>query len=78
VDTETEMTILRNIRQKVREKTALIITQRLGAITYADRILYLRDGSIAERGTHEELMAMNGEYAALYAEQESIEALNGE
>ena len=77
MDTETEMTILRNIRQKSGKDRSHHHAASQG-ITYAGRILYLRDGSIAEQGTHEELMGMNGEYAALYAEQESIEALNGE
>lgn len=78
VDTATEMTILRNIRNVIRDKTAIIITQRLGSIRSADEILYMKDGRIVERGTHEMLMDLNGEYAALYTEQESLEALNGE
>ena len=79
VDTVTEMTILRNIHDVIRNKTAIIITQRLGAIRNADEILYMSDGKIIERGTHESLMRLNGEYAALYNEQETIESLgNGD
>lgn len=79
VDTVTEMTILRNIHDVIRNKTAIIITQRLGAIRNADEILYMSDGKIVERGTHESLMRLNGEYAALYNEQEAIESLgNGD
>lgn len=76
VDTATEMAILRNIHHATRDKTAIIITQRLGAIHTADEILYMKDGKIIERGTHSELMALNGEYAALFTEQESLEALS--
>ncbi|MDP2982381.1 MAG: ABC transporter ATP-binding protein [Candidatus Latescibacter sp.] len=76
VDTVTEMTILRNVHDVIRNKTAIIITQRLGAIRNADEILYMSDGKIIERGTHESLMRLNGEYAALYNEQEAIESLD--
>ena len=78
VDTITETAILRNISQVIQGRTAIVVTQRLGAIRNADHILYLRDGRIAEQGTHDRLMALGGEYAALYTEQESIESLSEE
>ncbi|MBT4484424.1 MAG: ABC transporter ATP-binding protein [Candidatus Latescibacteria bacterium] len=75
VDTATEMKILKNIRQIISNKTALIVTQRLGAIKGADEILYMKNGVVIERGNHEELMTFDGEYAALFVEQESLETL---
>ena len=75
VDTATEMKILKNIRHIIRNKTSLLITQRLGAIKDADEILYMKNGKVIERGTHEELMALDGEYAALFMEQESLETM---
>jgi len=75
VDTVTEKLILNNIKVKAKNKTALIVTQRLGAIKDSDEILYMKDGKITEIGTHEVLMEIDGEYAALYREQESIESL---
>lgn len=78
VDTITETAILRNIADVIRGRTAIVVTQRLGAIRNADYILYLRDGRIVEQGNHEQLMALGEEYAALYTEQESIESLSDE
>ncbi|MFC1607882.1 ABC transporter ATP-binding protein [Candidatus Latescibacterota bacterium] len=75
VDTETEMKILENLRAVIQDRTSIIVTQRLGAIKKADEIIYMKDGAIFERGTHDELMILDGEYAALYSEQESIELL---
>ncbi|HUT62635.1 MAG TPA: ABC transporter ATP-binding protein [Anaerolineae bacterium] len=75
VDTSTEMKILKNIKNIIKNKTALIVTQRVGAIKDADEILYMKSGEVIERGTHKELMELNGEYAALYNEQESLEGL---
>lgn len=75
VDTGTEKLILNNLKEIVRNKTAIIVTQRLGAIKDSNEILYFKDGEIIERGTHDVMMKLDGEYAALYREQESLEAL---
>ena len=75
VDTGTEKLILNNLKEIVRNKTAIIVTQRLGAIKGSNEILYFKDGEIIERGTHDVMMKLDGEYAALYREQESLEAL---
>ena len=47
----------------------LFITHRLSTVRHADRIVLMHQGKLAEQGTHEELMAMGGRYAALYAHQ---------
>lgn len=75
VDTITENAILRNLSKVIRGRTVVVVTQRLGAVRNADLILYMRDGRIVEHGIHYDLMALGGEYAALYTEQESIESL---
>ncbi|MFC1692223.1 ABC transporter ATP-binding protein [Candidatus Latescibacterota bacterium] len=77
VDTLTEMKILRNINSYIKNKTALIVTQRLGAVKSADEILYMKDGLIIEHGRHEDLMKLDGEYAVLYKEQELLDLLEG-
>ena len=47
-------------------KTSIFISHRLASTRFCDRILYLADGTIAEEGTHEELLKMGGAYAELY------------
>ena len=69
VDVRTEREILENLRQIMAEKTCLIVSQRISALRYADEILYMENGTIAERGTHEALLAMGGRYAALHEKQ---------
>lgn len=75
VDTVTEKKILDNIKKTVKHKTAVIVTQRLGAVKDADLIIYMKDGMVSEKGTHDELIGIDGEYALLYKEQESIESI---
>jgi ATP-binding cassette subfamily B protein len=77
VDTYTEEQILRGLRDIRQNRTTLIISHRVSTVRDADLICVLHDGEIIERGTHDELLKQNGEYADLYQRQlleEEIEA----
>jgi ATP-binding cassette subfamily B protein len=50
-------------------RATIIISHRLGSLRHADEILFLEDGRVVERGTHDSLVAAGGRYAALYALQ---------
>ncbi|MCE2816212.1 MAG: ABC transporter ATP-binding protein/permease [Cryomorphaceae bacterium] len=69
VDTETEVTILSNLKARLEGLTAVLITQRLSCVHLADRIIVLEDGRVAQQGSHSELVAQPGVYAELYALQ---------
>lgn len=69
VDTETERAIQENLHELTEGKTAIIIAHRLSTIRQADRIVVLKDGIIAETGTHRDLLAKNGVYADLWKVQ---------
>lgn len=69
VDTYTEEKILSHLREVMRKRTSLIVSHRVSTVREADLICFLEDGRIIERGTHDELIALGGEYAALYERQ---------
>jgi ATP-binding cassette, subfamily B, multidrug efflux pump len=78
VDTYTEEKILRHLTEVMAGRTTLLISHRVSTIRNADEIVVLHDGEIAERGTHEELLAMNGHYTELYNKQLIEEELEKE
>jgi len=69
VDTYTEEEILGRLREAMRQRTVILVSHRISTVRSADQILVLDDGRIVERGTHEQLVARNGIYAALYRKQ---------
>jgi len=78
VDTYTEETILRQLTGVMAGRTTILISHRVSTIQNADEIVVLHAGEIAERGTHAELLALNGHYTELYNKQLIEEALEEE
>ena len=72
VDSETEQYIQKQLRELPFPCTKMIIAQRISSMKDADMILVLRDGKIAERGTHQELLALRGYYWQTYCLQYGI------
>jgi len=67
IDSATEDQIQRAMRRISQERTTFLITHRLSQIRWADRILVLRRGEVADQGTHEELMARSADYRKIFA-----------
>ena len=73
VDTHTASEILSGLREVMQERTSIIIAQRIATVKDADRVIVLHEGKIVEQGTHRELLALGGRYAAMYR-RELLEA----
>ncbi len=69
VDTYTEEEILARLRGVMRQRTSILVSHRISTVREANQIFVLQDGRVAERGTHDALVARNGLYAAMYRKQ---------
>ena len=79
VDTNTEEAILKNLKEFMKNRTSIIISHRISTVKDADTIIVLSGGIIAEKGTHEELIKLEGIYADLHYKQlleKELEELN--
>jgi ATP-binding cassette subfamily B protein len=71
IDAGTEQRIRQSLKAHTRNCATIIISHRLGTLRHADEIIFLDAGRIVERGSHDELVASGGQYAALFALQSS-------
>ncbi len=76
VDTQTGEAIIQAIRSRFRERTVIMASHRLSALTFADQIISLKSGRIIESGTHDQLLSAGGYYAQTYRMQEIEEAFD--
>jgi len=76
VDAKTENEIISNLYEYLHKKTAIIITHRIFSLFNFDKIIVLQDGAIAEQGTHQALLDLNGLYAEMYRRQQEQEKEN--
>ncbi len=69
LDTESERYVQSALQNLTRDRTTLVIAHRLSTIVHADQILVISNGRVVERGSHDELMALGGQYSLLYTNQ---------
>ncbi len=69
LDTESERSVIEALDRLMKGKTVITIAHRLSTIRSSDKILVLKEGAVAEEGTHDELLALGGVYAGLYRAQ---------
>ncbi len=73
VDSETEATILGNLRRIMKDRTSILVSHRVSTVKSADLILVIDEGQIVERGNHDTLVAAGGLYADLHQRQQKSE-----
>jgi ATP-binding cassette subfamily B protein len=73
VDARTEKEIITNLYQYLENKTAIIITHRIFSLFNFDKIIVMKDGAIAEQGSHQTLLRLNGLYTEMYRRQQEEE-----
>ena len=78
VDTETESRILSGLRQVQQGRTVLLIGHRVSTLRHADHIIVMERGQIVEQGSHDDLLALGGNYAELDRQQRLEGDLSGE
>jgi ATP-binding cassette subfamily B protein len=66
VDTATESVALANVRAEMKGRTMIVVSHRVSTVKDCDAVVVLEGGTIAERGGHEELIALGGYYSTLY------------
>ncbi|MDQ6747331.1 MAG: ATP-binding cassette domain-containing protein, partial [Candidatus Dormibacteraeota bacterium] len=71
LDAQAEYELFERLQQLTRGRTAVYISHRFSTVRRADRILFLEHGTLVEKGTHQELIALNGRYARLFRMQAS-------
>lgn len=78
VDAQTEETILSSLKKERHNKTTIISAHRISSIMHADEIIVMEKGMMSERGTHQELIGINGWYNDMYQKQQLERKLDGE
>lgn len=74
LDVDTERRLLQTVRSEYADKTVIITAHRMSSVVDCDEIIYMRDGAITERGTFQELMDLNGDFAQVYNIQQAQRA----
>ncbi len=69
IDAEAEYEIFNNLESEYRDKTLILVSHRFSTVRNADRILVIEDGRIVEHGSHDQLLAAGGRYAAMFTAQ---------
>lgn len=78
VDTDTEEKILSSLKDERVNRTTIIIAHRISTIKHSDHIIFLDEGKIVEEGTHDELIALNGQYSSIAQKQQLADMMEKE